>query len=125
MTPTPTCAVCGARPGTIRDFAQRDGAWVEADVCRECLNARRPSAVLPLLGALSGVALLAGAMFASERMNRGSAAEAPPPPATPREWAKRLRGTSTPTLEAFSRDLTAAAKAGELDPVIGRDTEVA
>jgi ATP-dependent Clp protease ATP-binding subunit ClpC len=124
MTPTPTCAICGTRPGTVRDFAQKSGAWVEADVCRECLNARRPSAVLPLLGALSGVALLAGAMFASERMNRGSAAEAPPPPATPREWAKRLRGTSTPTLEAFSRDLTAAAKAGELDPVIGRDAEV-
>ena len=29
-----------------------------------------------------------------------------------------------PALERFGRDLTAAARAGELDPVIGRDTEI-
>ncbi len=30
----------------------------------------------------------------------------------------------TPTLEKFGRDLTAAAKKGEIDPVIGRDEEI-
>ena len=32
--------------------------------------------------------------------------------------------SATPTLEQYSRDLTAAAQAGELDPVIGRDGEI-
>lgn len=32
--------------------------------------------------------------------------------------------TETPTLDQFSRDLTALAKAGKLDPVIGREAEV-
>ena len=32
--------------------------------------------------------------------------------------------SSTPKLDKFGRDLTAAAKAGELDPVIGRDAEI-
>ena len=124
MIPTPSCAVCGTRPGVVRDFAQRDGAWVAADVCRECLRARRAPVLLPMLGALSGLAMLAGAMLATDRMNRGGSPAEAPPATSPKEWAKRLRPTATPTLEAFSRDLTAAAKAGELDPVIGREDEV-
>jgi ATP-dependent Clp protease ATP-binding subunit ClpC len=32
--------------------------------------------------------------------------------------------SATPALDAFGRDLTAAAEAGELDPVIGRATEI-
>jgi len=45
------------------------------------------------------------------------------PTSDPREWAKRLR-SPTPTLASYSRDLTAAARAGELDPVVGRDVEI-
>ncbi|MBQ9765688.1 MAG: ATP-dependent Clp protease ATP-binding subunit [Lachnospiraceae bacterium] len=37
----------------------------------------------------------------------------------------RKQGHGTPTLEQFSRDLTMLAAKGELDPVIGRDTEIA
>ncbi|GAA4785000.1 ATP-dependent Clp protease ATP-binding subunit [Actinomycetospora chlora] len=44
-----------------------------------------------------------------------------PPGAPPRG-----RGdTRTPTLDRFGRDLTAAARAGRLDPVVGREREVA
>lgn len=32
--------------------------------------------------------------------------------------------TSTPTIDNFSRDLTLAASQGELDPVVGRETEI-
>ena len=57
--------------------------------------------VLPLLGAAaSALALLAGATYL-ERRRAGS-----------------------PTLAAYARDLTAAARNGELDPVIGRHEEV-
>lgn len=34
-------------------------------------------------------------------------------------------GTSTPVLDKFSTDLTAAAKEGKLDPVVGRAVEMA
>ncbi len=114
------CETCGLRPATVRDFTLRSGAWVEAEVCDACARRRR-TAVVPLLGsALAAVALAVGTTFAIDRFQRG---ERELPPADPREWAKRLR-TTTPTLSSFSRDLTAAARAGELDPVVGRDIEI-
>jgi ATP-dependent Clp protease ATP-binding subunit ClpC len=96
------------------------GSWVAADVCETCARRRR-TAIVPLLGsALAAVALAAGTTYAIDRLQRRERE----PSADPREWAKRLRGTGTPTLAAYSRDLTAAARAGELDPVVGRSEEV-
>ena len=56
-------------------------------------------------------------------------APTPPPQAAPTASpvppAPELRLEQEPSaLEQFGRDLTAAARAGELDPVIGRDTEI-
>jgi len=52
----------------------------------------------------------------------GDAAPRPPAPEPPQP---ELRLEQEPAaLEQFGRDLTAAARAGELDPVIGRDTEI-
>ena len=108
------------RPATVRDFTLRSGTWVEAEVCEPCAR-RRKTAVFPLVGsALAAVALAVGTTFAIDRLQRN---EREMPAADPREWAKRLRST-TPTLSSFSRDLTAAARAGELDPVVGRDAEI-
>jgi ATP-dependent Clp protease ATP-binding subunit ClpC len=116
---TKTCEVCGTRPATIRDFSMRGGRWTESEVCDECARARR-RAILPYLGAaVSAAALFAGVSIALERMGRGSQGDA----ANPADWTRRLRG-GTPTLSAYSRDLTAAARAHELDPVVGRDEEV-
>jgi ATP-dependent Clp protease ATP-binding subunit ClpC len=108
------------RPATVRDFTLRSGTWVEAEVCEPCAR-RRKTAVFPLVGsALAAVALAVGTTFAIDRLQRN---EREMSAADPREWAKRLRST-TPTLSSFSRDLTAAARAGELDPVVGRDAEI-
>ena len=55
------------------------------------------------------------------------AATAPPAPPPPDAAGIRLEpaeGEGETALERFGRDLTAAARAGELDPVIGRDTEI-
>jgi len=64
-------------------------------------------------------------------IDRGApAVSAPPAPAAPRPPAadvvdSELRLEQEPSaLDQFGRDLTAAARAGELDPVIGRDTEI-
>jgi ATP-dependent Clp protease ATP-binding subunit ClpC len=120
---TTLCANCGVRPATVRDFLLRGGAWIETDVCDLC--ARRRRAVVPMLGSgLAAVALALGTTYTLDRIIRASAERSRPASNDPREWAKRLRPGATPTLAAYSRDLTAAAKAGELDPVIGREDEV-
>ncbi|MBV2352427.1 AAA family ATPase [Synechococcus sp. HK05] len=52
-------------------------------------------------------------------------AAAPRPPAAEAESDSALTLEQEPSaLDQFGRDLTAAARAGELDPVIGRDTEI-
>ncbi|GAC1305810.1 MAG: ATP-dependent Clp protease ATP-binding subunit [Vulcanimicrobiaceae bacterium] len=114
------CETCGIQPATVRDFTLRSGTWVEAEVCDGCARRRR-TAVVPLLGsALAAVALAVGTTFAIDRFQRSEKGLSG---ADPREWAKNLR-TTTPTLSSYSRDLTAAARGGELDPVVGRDTEI-
>ncbi|MBQ8001507.1 MAG: ATP-dependent Clp protease ATP-binding subunit [Ruminococcus sp.] len=40
------------------------------------------------------------------------------------EGAKASGKSSTPTLDKYGRDLTEAAKAGEIDPVVGREQEI-
>jgi ATP-dependent Clp protease ATP-binding subunit ClpC len=117
---TQTCETCGQRPAITRDFTLRSGRWVEADVCSDCARRRRGT-ILPLLGAaVSALALAAGATYVAERLTRE---DRPAPASGGGDWTKRLRG-GTPTLSAFSRDLTALAREGKLDPVIGRDEEV-
>ena len=117
---TETCATCGLEPATVRDFTLRAGTWVAADVCEACARRRR-NAILPLMGsAVAAVALAVGTSFAIDRFARGAREM---PSSDPREWMKRGRST-TPTLAGFSRDLTAAAKANELDPVVGRAVEI-
>jgi len=120
---TTICESCGLRPATVRDFAMRSGTWVEAEVCDSCARRRR-AAPLTLIGsALAAVALAVGTTYALERLQRGGG-ERELSSADPREWAKRLRSGGTPTLSSYSRDLTAAARAGDLDPVIGREEEI-
>lgn len=41
-----------------------------------------------------------------------------------RPKSKKKKKSATPTLDQFSRDLTAQARAGRLDPVVGRATEM-
>ncbi|MGB8265134.1 MAG: ATP-dependent Clp protease ATP-binding subunit [Candidatus Velthaea sp.] len=123
-----TCEVCRQRPASVNDFALRGGRWTAAPVCDACARQRR-RAILPYAGAAVGaVALFAGFAVAIERLGRhdgegGGASGNSELPKPAQELGRLLRG-GTPTLAQFSRDLTAMAKAGTLDPVIGRDDEV-
>jgi ATP-dependent Clp protease ATP-binding subunit ClpC len=123
------CEICRLRPASTQDYALRGGRWVAASVCEECAKTRR-RAILPYVGAATAAAaLFAGAAFAIDSISRRN----PPPgreephpenrnnPLT--DLGRALRG-GTPTLGAFSRDLTAMAKADKLDPVVGRDDEI-
>ena len=69
--------------------------------------------------ALSAATLVLGASVLAERFMR-SEGEGTRSMFT---WGKRLRGQGS-TLAAFSRDMTAEAAQGGLDPVIGRDEEI-
>jgi ATP-dependent Clp protease ATP-binding subunit ClpC len=54
----------------------------------------------------------------------GEKTDAPEKPGQKKSAGKKEGESATPALDAFGRDLTLAAEAGELDPVIGRQTEV-
>jgi ATP-dependent Clp protease ATP-binding subunit ClpC len=118
-----TCEICRERPASVRDYALRAGKWTDAAVCDNCAR-RRHRALLPYLGAaVSAATLFAGAALAIERFGRRDG-EHPSPNAAGEQIGRFLRGATATTLGQYSRDLTAAARAGELDPVIGREPEV-
>src|SRR5579872_1716698 len=119
-----TCEACKAQPASVRDYSMRSGRWTQVDLCAACARNRKLSSLRPLLGAGAAAALLGGLVFALDRYARGSEGSEPASQApNPLEWTKRLRG-GTPTLATYSRDLTADARSGKLDPVIGRDDEI-
>jgi ATP-dependent Clp protease ATP-binding subunit ClpC len=83
-----------------------------------CAQRRTITSALPFVGAaLAAAGLIAGSALLAEKLQ----GEGRPSPLD--ELGKRFRG-GTPTLAAFSRDLTELAREGRLDPVIGRDREI-
>ena len=120
---TTQCETCQQRPAVVRDAYFKGGRWVESDVCEQCAQRRKTSTAMPYVGAaLGAAALVAGGALLVDRINREQK-EAPAGKSAIEDWARRLR-SGTPTLAAYSRDLTEAARNGKLDPVIGRDVEV-
>jgi ATP-dependent Clp protease ATP-binding subunit ClpC len=99
---TATCESCGSRPATV--------FGVQGRFCAACAQRRAASSALPFLGAaIAAAGLIAGGALLYENRE---------------ELTRRLGTSSTPTLAAFSRDLTELARNGKLDPVIGRDDEI-
>jgi ATP-dependent Clp protease ATP-binding subunit ClpC len=112
---TTTCELCGQNPATVSDPGS-----LQFRYCAVCAAKRQATkTALPLLGAaLTAAALLAGSAIIVDKMSEREGGSKPFD-----DFTRRLRG-GTPTLAAFSRDLTDLARSGKLDPVIGRDTEV-
>ncbi|GHF75769.1 ATP-dependent Clp protease ATP-binding subunit ClpC [Amycolatopsis bartoniae] len=50
--------------------------------------------------------------------------QSPPPGRAQQGGSRTQRGGDTPTLDQFGRDLTAQAREGGIDPVVGRDEEI-
>ena len=112
---TALCEVCGLQPATLQEGGQQ--------LCRQCAARRAATkAALPLLGAaVTAAALVGGGALLFEKLNGPQEGKGPANPIE--DWTRRLR-SGTPTLGAFSRDLTELARTGKLDPVIGREDEV-
>ena len=96
MAPT-TCDACGQRPGVIQIVTQTPVGRQAGALCEVCAREM-------MAGQAGGPAGPYGAP---------QAAHGPAEPTS-----------DTPTLDEFGRDLTQDAKAGRIDPVIGRDREV-
>jgi ATP-dependent Clp protease ATP-binding subunit ClpC len=104
------CEACGSRPAATTHGGRR--------LCNLCAQKRAATSALPFVGAaLAAAGLIAGSALLAEKMQGGGASS----PLD--ELGKRFRG-GTPTLAAFSRDLTELARNGKLDPVIGREREI-
>ncbi len=114
---TGTCESCGQRPATIPDPGS-----LQARYCAACAAKRQATKhALPFLGAaLTAAALLAGGAILIDKMSEREGGS----PGNPFEDLTRRLRNATPTLAAFSRDLTDLARNGKLDPVIGREQEV-
>ena len=105
------CEICAQRPASLSHGGQR--------VCSLCAQKRTAASALPFLGAaVAAAGIIAGTALLAERMRQQEGSESPLDALN-----KRFRG-ATPTLAAFSRDLTELARQGKLDPVIGRDDEI-
>src|SRR5580658_2397340 len=98
-----TCESCGRRPST--------SVVGRRALCTGCAQRSAATGALPYLGAaLAAAGLIAGGAMLIENRD---------------EISRRLSITGgTPTLQSFSRDLTELARAGKLDPVIGREDEI-
>jgi ATP-dependent Clp protease ATP-binding subunit ClpC len=126
------CAVCGKRPGNVPVAWSAQGQRVDGALCESCARTllagpragdspMRPSPFGPFPPLSGGQ---------SPRAARGNGF----PQAGP-TWAAGTRGpavaggagggSDTPTLDQFGRDLTAEAREGRIDAVIGRDDEIA
>ncbi|MGZ3562271.1 MAG: ATP-dependent Clp protease ATP-binding subunit [Vulcanimicrobiaceae bacterium] len=114
-----TCESCGQRPATVFEPSAFGRA---TSLCAACSAKRQATrAGLPLIGAaLTAAALVAGGALLYDRMKEEGGQSGSNPF---EDLSRRLR-SGTPTLTAFSRDLTELARSGKLDPVIGRDDEV-
>ena len=114
---------------TVEDFTPRAKAAMENALAESAMAGQRLAGTEHLLTAIlrddTGVAVRlltrldgrSGELLADLARVSGPAA----PPATAKSAPKTGR---TPTLDQFGRDLTAMARAGMLDPVIGREEEI-
>ena len=123
---TATCEVCRAKPAATRDLALRGGRWVPAELCEGCVKRRRRTPLAVLGAAAAAAALVGGVAIAFDTYGRRQqpGGDPPPPASPPLGGFGRVFSVGGSTLAQYSRDLTEAAKKGELDPVIGRDDEV-
>ena len=111
------CDVCGERPAVaqvrfVKDGAQRDGA-----VCEQCMRRAMNAQGFP--GANGQTGLFADA-FNGQGDQRGQGAQA-----LRQRQQTAPNSPQTPALDQFGHDLTEDARTGGIDPVIGRDAEVA
>jgi ATP-dependent Clp protease ATP-binding subunit ClpC len=100
------CDACGERPAAVDVMFVAGGERRHGGLCEQCA---REAVVQQQLGVPGGGPY-------------GSAGQQGP--AAVRQRSDARRRSSTPALDRFGRDLTAEAREGRIDPVIGREAEI-
>ena len=104
------CDVCGERPAVAGALFVSGGERHEGAVCERCAReAMAQQGGLPG-GPLGG--------------NIGAGFPGTPGGSALRQRTPARQRSSTPALDRFGRDLTAEAREGRIDPVIGREAEI-
>src|SRR4051812_660812 len=93
----PVCSACGLRPGHVSAMVATPGGPSSVTLCQRC---------------------------ARQLMQTGSIAPGPAPRGAAAQHPEPENASETPALDEFGRDLTADARAGRIDPVIGRAQEI-
>jgi ATP-dependent Clp protease ATP-binding subunit ClpC len=102
------CDICGERPGAV-DVIYTGGAGQRGgSLCQQC--------------ARDAVSAAQGGPFDVSQIGRRGAGGGPA--ISERRRAAQRSGSDTPALDEFGRDLTAEARSGRIDPLIGRDEEI-
>jgi ATP-dependent Clp protease ATP-binding subunit ClpC len=102
------CDLCGERPAAVDVMFVAGGDRRNGGLCEQCA---RDAMLQQQLGAGPFGAAPAGGVF----QGGGSAV---------RQRQQTRQRSQTPALDQFGRDLTAEARNGRIDPVIGRDLEI-
>jgi len=123
MNAVKICERCGKQPAAGVAPSLHGGRFALASLCAQCLS-DQTKASLAFAGGAAIAALAVGltAALVGERLAR-KADEPVPQPQSPTRTIFGGAGR-TPTLNAYSRDLSRQAAEGRLDPVVGRDAEI-
>jgi ATP-dependent Clp protease ATP-binding subunit ClpC len=103
------CDLCGERPGVVQVMFAGGGGRRSGVLCEQCAR--------EAMAAQQGGALDGGAFGDPFGASRGGAAT--------RQRSRTSTDSKTPALDQFGHDLTDDARGGRIDPVIGRDDEIA
>jgi ATP-dependent Clp protease ATP-binding subunit ClpC len=98
------CDICGERPGVVQVMFATGAGRRAGMLCERCA---REAVAAQRSGAPEG------GMFGGQGANAGA-----------RRRSQTRQRSETPTLDEFGTDLTAEARAGRVDPVIGRTSEI-
>src|SRR5690242_21629225 len=93
----PVCAACGVRPGAVTAMVATPSGPANVTLCQRC---------------------------AQRAMQAGALGQAPAPLGAAPGAQEPQNTSQTPALDEFGRDLTEDARAGRIDPVIGRAEEI-
>jgi ATP-dependent Clp protease ATP-binding subunit ClpC len=105
------CDLCGERPGAVEVTFVAGGQRHSGLLCERCARlAMAQQSGFP--GAPLGPTM-------TGPVGAGAGGQAV------RQRTRDRRSSGTPALDQFGRDLTADAQAGRIDPVVGRDAEIA
>ncbi len=110
------CDVCHERPAAVEVTFLVDGERRNGALCERCARV----ALAQQGGGLDGGQFGGGPGFSGAS---GTGAGRPGDTSTRQRAGTRQR-SKTPALDQFGRDLTAEARAGRIDPVIGREIEI-